>query len=112
MGSSAPSSASCRRKCWKRSGRWGARRMPRAEAITIVIPCRNEAGCIAEVLDSVLAQDLAGSDWEVIVADGMSDDGTRAILDAYAARQPRIRVRDNPARAVPAGLNAALRAAR
>jgi len=86
--------------------------MPRAEAITIVIPCRNEAGCIAEVLDSLLAQDLARIDWEVIVADGMSDDGTRAILESYAARQPRIRVLDNPARAVPAGLNAAIRAAR
>jgi succinoglycan biosynthesis protein ExoA len=48
----------------------------------------------------------------VIVADGMSDDGTRAILDSYAARQPRIRILDNPARAVPAGLNAAIRAAR
>jgi len=86
--------------------------MPLAEAITIVIPCRNEAGCIAEVLDSVLAQDLAGLDWEVIVADGMSDDGTRAILDSYASREPRIRILDNPARAVPAGLNAAIRAAR
>jgi succinoglycan biosynthesis protein ExoA len=86
--------------------------MPHADAITIVIPCRNEAGCIAEVLDSVLAQDLAGIDWEVIVADGMSDDGTRAILDSYAAREPRIRILDNPSRAVPAGLNAAIRAAR
>ena len=64
------------------------------------------------MLDSILAQDLAGIDWEVIVADGMSDDGTRAILDRYARREPRIRVLDNPARAVPAGLNAAIRAAR
>jgi succinoglycan biosynthesis protein ExoA len=86
--------------------------MPCGEAITIVIPCRNEAGCIAEVLDSVLAQDLAGIDWEVIVADGMSDDGTRSILDRYAARESRIRVLENPSRAVPAGLNAAIRAAR
>jgi len=86
--------------------------MPRGEAITIVIPCRNEAGCIAEVLDSVLAQEMAGIDWEVIVADGMSDDGTRPILDSYAAREARIRVLENPARAVPAGLNAAIRAAR
>jgi glycosyltransferase involved in cell wall biosynthesis len=48
----------------------------------------------------------------VLVADGMSDDGTRAILDRYAAREPRIRVIDNPSRAVPAGLNAAIRDAR
>ncbi len=86
--------------------------MPATESITIVIPCRNEAGCIAEVLDSVLAQELDGIDWEVIVADGLSDDGTRAILDAYRAREPRIRVIENPARAVPAGLNTAIRQSR
>ena len=34
----------------------------------------------------MLAQDLAGIDWEVIVADGMSDDGTREILDVHRAR--------------------------
>jgi len=82
------------------------------DSITIVIPCRNEAGCIAEALDSILAQDLSGMEWEALVADGMSDDGTRAILDRYAAREPRIRVIDNPSRAVPAGLNAAIREAR
>ena len=86
--------------------------MPPAESITIVIPCRNEAGCIAEVLDSIVAQDLEGIQWEVIVADGMSDDGSREILDRYTAREPRIRVIDNPSRAVPAGLNAAIRDAR
>src|ERR1051325_10966903 len=83
--------------------------MPPAESITIVIPCRNEAASIAEVLDSILAQDLAGVDWEVIVADGMSDDGTREILDRFVEREPRIRILDNPARAVPAGLNKAIR---
>jgi succinoglycan biosynthesis protein ExoA len=77
-----------------------------------VIPCRNEAGPIAAVLDSVLAQDLDGFDWEILVADGMSDDGTREILARYAAVEPRLCVIDNPARAVPAGLNAAIRAAR
>jgi glycosyltransferase involved in cell wall biosynthesis len=86
--------------------------MSPADAVTIVIPCRNEAASIAEVLDSVLAQDLDRIDWEMIVADGMSDDGTRAILESYAAREPRIRILDNPARAVPAGLNSAIRAAR
>src|SRR5947199_4223367 len=86
--------------------------MPHADSISIVIPCRNEAACIAEALDSVLAQDLDGIEWEVIVADGMSDDGAREILARYAAREPRIRIIDNPARAVPAGLNAAIRRAR
>jgi glycosyltransferase involved in cell wall biosynthesis len=82
------------------------------ESISIIIPCRNEAGCIAEVLDSILAQDLEGFTWEVLIADGMSNDGTREILGRYSRREPRIRVIDNFRRAVPCGLNAAIREAR
>ena len=51
-------------------------------------------------------------DWEVIVADGMSDDGTRAILTEYSLREPRIRVIDNPGCISSIGLNAAVVAAR
>ncbi len=82
------------------------------EAISIVVPCRNEAGAIAEALDSILAQDLAGFTWEILIADGMSNDGTRAILERYRRDEPRVRVIDNPRRTVPAGLNAAIREAR
>jgi succinoglycan biosynthesis protein ExoA len=81
------------------------------ETLTIVIPCCNEASSIAAMLDSVCAQDLDGLDWEVIIADGMSDDGTREILERYARAEPRLRVIDNLGRTVPAGLNAAIRAA-
>ncbi len=81
-------------------------------SITIVVPCRNEAVAIRAFLDSLLAQDLDGIEWEVIVADGMSDDGTRAILDEYCQEQPRVRVIDNPGRIVSTGLNAAIAAAR
>jgi succinoglycan biosynthesis protein ExoA len=82
------------------------------DKLSIVIPCRNEARSIAPVLDSILAQDFGGRDWEVIVADGTSDDGTRAILEGYQRVEPRIRVIDNPSKAVPAGLNSAIRSAR
>ena len=80
--------------------------------VSIIVPCRNEAGAIRAFLESLLAQDLAGLDWEVIIADGMSDDGTRAILEEYSHREPRIRVIDNPGRIVSTGLNAAIAAAR
>jgi succinoglycan biosynthesis protein ExoA len=82
------------------------------DKLSIVIPCRNEARSIAPVLDSILAQDFGGRDWEVIVADGTSDDGTRSILEGYRRVEPRIRVMDNPSKIVPAGLNMAIRAAR
>jgi len=49
---------------------------------------------------------------ELLVADGMSDDGTRLALAAWAERDARLRVIDNPGRIVSCGLNAALGAAR
>lgn len=80
--------------------------------LTIVVACRNERRHIRELLDSILAQDMGGMTWEAIVADGMSDDGTREILREYSARDPRLCVVDNPRRVVSPGLNAAIRAAR
>jgi len=78
---------------------------------TIVIPCRNEAGSIREFCDSLLAQERTGEAWEIIFADGQSDDGTAEILAGYAADHPEITVMANPERIVPTGLNRAVRAA-
>ena len=78
---------------------------------SIVIPCRNELRFIEPCLDSVLASDFGG-EYEVIVADGGSTDGTRNLLDAYAAAHNHMRVLDNPQRTAASGLNLAIRAAR
>lgn len=78
--------------------------------VTIVIPCRNEAGCIRDCLSSVLAQQSPPAGFEVVVADGMSDDGTRQALRMIAGQEPRLRVIDNPQRIVSSGLNAAIKA--
>ena len=80
--------------------------------LTVVVACRNERKHIRELLDSILAQDMGGLSWEAIVADGLSDDGTREILATYAAQDARLRFVDNPRRVVSPGLNAAIRAAR
>jgi glycosyltransferase involved in cell wall biosynthesis len=80
--------------------------------ITVIVPCRNEAAHIRHFLEGLLAQDLDGFEWEAIVADGMSDDGTREILEEYARKEPRIRVIENRGRIVSTGLNEAIRAAR
>lgn len=86
--------------------------MGRMETVSVIIPCRNERRHLAGFLDSVLAQECPGLDAEILVADGMSDDGTRDLLAKYASKHPQIRVIDNPARFVSQGLNQAIRAAR
>jgi len=76
--------------------------------ISVIIPCRNEKRHVVQFLDTVLGQDLdPGWQLEIIVADGMSDDGTRDVLRQYG----RVRIIDNPGRIVSTGLNAAIGAA-
>jgi succinoglycan biosynthesis protein ExoA len=81
-------------------------------AVTVIIPCRNEARHIARCLRDVLSFEAPAGGAEVIVADGMSDDGTREIVARLAAEDARIRLLDNPHRSQAPGLNAAIRAAR
>jgi glycosyltransferase involved in cell wall biosynthesis len=83
------------------------------QLISVIVPCRNERAVIDAFCASVLAQQLPpGWSMELLIADGISDDGTRAALTAWAARDARLRVIDNPGRIVSCGLNAALAAAR
>jgi glycosyltransferase involved in cell wall biosynthesis len=80
--------------------------------ISVVVPCRNEKELTEDCICSILAQEAVPGALEVIVADGMSDDGTREIVARITKNEPRIRVVDNPGRIVSTGLNAAIRAAR
>jgi succinoglycan biosynthesis protein ExoA len=80
--------------------------------VSVVLPCRNEQGYIQACLQSALAQDLPEGGFEILVADGMSTDGTREYLQQMAKRHPQIWLLDNPGRIVSTGLNAAIRAAR
>ncbi|HYG35806.1 MAG TPA: glycosyltransferase family 2 protein, partial [Clostridia bacterium] len=59
-----------------------------------------------------LAQKEPKGGFEVIVADGESEDGTRQILQELAAREPRVKVIENPKRIAPTGLNSAIRASK
>src|SRR5437764_709972 len=81
-------------------------------AATVVIPCRNEAAHIETCLRGILSFEPPPGGFEVIVADGMSDDGTRDIVRRLAEEDPRLRLLDNPERTTPCGLNTAIRAAR
>ena len=82
-----------------------------APKISVLVPVFNGEAFLAEALDSILAQDF--SDYEILVSDDCSTDGTAGIIEAFAAREPRIRWWRNP---VNLGLtqnhNACLREAR
>jgi glycosyltransferase involved in cell wall biosynthesis len=81
-------------------------------SISVIIPCRNEIDCIESCLRSILRQQPPSGGFEVIVADGMSKDGTREILSRLAEEDNRVRVVDNPGRFASSGLNAAIKVAR
>jgi succinoglycan biosynthesis protein ExoA len=80
--------------------------------VTVIMPVRDEAAFIAQSLGAVVAQDYPPERVEIIVADGMSTDGTREIVCSLQAQHARLRLVDNPGRIAPTGLNAALRVAR
>jgi glycosyltransferase involved in cell wall biosynthesis len=79
--------------------------------VTVVVPIRNEADFIAECLQSILNNKYPQQKLEVIVVDGLSNDGTREIVQELIANDPRVRMLDNPERIVPYAMNRAIDAA-
>lgn len=81
--------------------------------ISVIIPCRNEKRYIGEFLDSLAAQEFDPT-WqiEILIADGMSDDGTRDVVRQHAERFSQVRILDNPGLIVSTGLNAAIEASK
>lgn len=78
--------------------------------VSVVMPVYNTAPYLGECLDSLLAQ--TEHSWECLAVDDGSTDGSAGILDAYAARDPRIRVLHCPNGGPSAARNAALDLAR
>jgi glycosyltransferase involved in cell wall biosynthesis len=75
--------------------------------VSVIIPCYNERHTIARLLQAICDQSYPLTDLEVIVADGMSDDGTREIVADFARTHPHLELRlvDNRQRSIPAALN-------
>src|SRR4051812_14204979 len=62
---------------------------PRAPRVSIGVPVYNGERFIRATVDSILAQTY--TDFELIICDNCSTDGTQAICREYAARDPRVR---------------------
>jgi glycosyltransferase involved in cell wall biosynthesis len=81
--------------------------------VSIVVPCYNEQETISLLLDAIYCQTYSRAELEVVIADGMSTDETRARIHEFAQTHPDLLVRivDNPKRTIPSGLNSAIGAA-
>jgi len=73
--------------------------------VSVIIPSRDEEKFIEKCLDSIIANDYPKDKLEVLVVDGMSDDGTRGIIGTYMQEYPFVRLLDNPQKIVSTALN-------
>jgi glycosyltransferase involved in cell wall biosynthesis len=82
-------------------------RMP---LVSVLIPVFNGEQFLAECLESVLAQDF--NDFEMLISDDGSTDGSAAVIQRYAGRDRRIRWWRNPRNlGIGGNFNACLKAA-
>jgi succinoglycan biosynthesis protein ExoA len=81
--------------------------------VSVVIPCYQEERFITGCLNSVRGFTLPEAiEIEVLVVDGGSTDGTRALVREMATRDNRIRLLDNPGRIQSSGMNIGIAASR
>ena len=82
--------------------------------VSVIVPCYNEQTTIRLLLEALRGQTFPRAEMEVVIADGMSQDGTRAEIAAFQRDFPDLEVRvvDNTRQTIPSGLNRAIEASR
>lgn len=81
-----------------------------APTFTVIVPTYNQRDYLGACLDSILAQ--TDPDWEAVVINDGSTDGTAELADDYARRDARIRVFHQVNGGVASALNEGLKQAR
>ena len=76
--------------------------------ISIIIPIFNEERFIGKAINSILFQNISKEKYEILIADGMSTDGTREIIKSYQKNNKNIFLLNNPEKIVSTGFNIAL----
>lgn len=79
--------------------------MSRAPFFSVMVPTYNQARFLGPCLNSLVGQ--SDADWEAVVVDDGSTDDTPAVLEAWAYKDPRVRVFRQPNGGTAAALNAA-----
>lgn len=85
---------------------------PKKPLVSVIVPVRNEAKHIGGCLNSLVNQDYPKERLEILAAEGLSEDGTAAILSGYEDRYPFIQSISNPSRSTAAGLNLGVEASK
>ena len=80
--------------------------------VSIVVLCRNEKDFIVKCLDSLVANDYPKTHLEVLVADGMSQDGTRNLVESYSKKHAFVKLVDNPKKIPATAANQGIKAAK
>ena len=77
--------------------------------VSVIMPVRNEARFIGRALMAIFNQTYPSERMEVVVADGMSTDETRKVIEQMAAGSViPVHIVDNPKQIAPSGLNRAI----
>jgi glycosyltransferase involved in cell wall biosynthesis len=82
----------------------------KAPRVSILLPCRDAAQYLPDTMASIQAQSFR--DFEVVAVDDGSTDASRALLDAWRLRDPRVRVIAQPPLGIVPALQRAMEAAR
>ena len=80
--------------------------------VTVVVPCYNERKYIEKCIVSILNQSIAPEQAEVLIVDGMSNDGTREILFGLREKTGRFRILDNERQKTPFARNIGIKEAK
>ncbi len=82
--------------------------------VSVIVPCYNEQDTICLLLDALCKQTFPSQEMEVVIADGLSTDGTLEEIGNFQDGCPNLTIRlvKNHKRIIPAGLNLAIGAAK
>ncbi|MBN1479538.1 glycosyltransferase family 2 protein [candidate division KSB1 bacterium] len=77
--------------------------------VSIVIPMLNERDAIERCINSIFAQDYPADRLEIVIVDGLSDDGSQQVVTSLMKEHHFIKLLENPTRRTPASLNIGVR---
>ena len=80
--------------------------------LTLILPIRNEFQFLSKALSSIINQKFPVNNFEIIISDGGSTDGTLEIINSIIQDNSNVYLIDNPQKIVSTGFNLALNKAK